>query len=278
MILVTGATGNVGRQVVAQLAVAGAPVRALSRHPERTDWPAGVQTVAGDLATELPAEAFRDVTAVHLFPLAGTAAAVVAAAEAAGVRHVTVLSSLAADSPEHSALSRRHLDVEEAVAGSSMSWTFLRPGMFMANTRQWAPLVRTERVVRQPYPGATAAPIHEADIAAVAVAALLDPERHAGRRYDLSGPEALSQRDRVAVLSRVLGVDIGFEELTRDQARADLLANRWMSEQLADNLLDLLAASVGHRDGLVLPAVEQVTGRSGRTFGSWAEEHRAEFT
>lgn len=278
MILVTGATGNVGRQVVQQLVAAGAPVRAVSRNPDRTDWPRGVEAVAGDLTAGLPAEVFRDVTALHLFPVPDRATEVVAAAEAAGVWHVTVLSSLAADADEHGPLSRRHLDVEQAVAASGMTWTFVRPGMFMTNARQWAPLIRTEGVVRQPYPDSTTAPIHEADIAGVAVAALLEPDRHAGRAYELSGPEALSQLDRMEVISRVVGVELQFVELTRDEARADLLRSPWMSEDLADSLLGLIASSVGARDGLVLPAVQDVLGRPARAFETWVEEHRAEFT
>ncbi len=278
MILVTGATGNVGRQVVQQLAAAGAPVRAVSRNPERTDWPPGVEAVAGDLTTGLPVEVFRDVTALHLFPVTQGAPEAVAAAAAAGVRHVTVLSSLAADSDEHGPLSRRHLDVEQAVAASAMTWTFARPGMFMTNTRQWAPLIRTEGLVRQPYADSVTAPIHEADIAAVVVAGLLEPDRHAGRAYELSGPEALSQLERTEVLSRVLGVELRFVELTRDQARAELLQSPWMSENLADALLGLWASSVGVRDGLVLPGVEDATGHPPRSFATWVSEHREEFT
>ncbi|WP_375424940.1 NAD(P)H-binding protein [uncultured Friedmanniella sp.] len=277
MILVTGATGNVGRQIVEQLVSAGAPVRAVSRRPEQTAWPDGVEAVAGDLTAGLSAEVFRDVTAMHLFPVPDRVAGVVAGAEAAGVRHVTVLSSLAADSDEHGPLSRRHLDVEQAVAASTMTWTFVRPGMFMTNTRQWAPLIRAEGVVRQPYPDSVTAPIHEDDIAAVTVAALLDPGRHAGRAYELSGPDPLSQVDRMAVISRAIGRELRFDELTREQARTDLLRSPWMSEGLADALLSLMAATVGARDGLVLPAVEDVTGRSPRTFASWVEQHRQEF-
>ena len=159
-----------------------------------------------------------------------------------------------------------------------MSWTHVRPGMFMTNTLSWAPSIRTGDVVRQPYPAATAAPIHEADIAAVAVAALLDPERHAGAAYALSGPEALSQLDRVRILAEVLGRPVRFEEQSRDQARADLLASPWMNERLADSLLDMLAASNGVADGLVLPTVGDVLGRPPRSFVDWVEDHRDAFS
>jgi uncharacterized protein YbjT (DUF2867 family) len=279
MILVTGATGNVGRQVVEQLVAAGEPVRALSRHPERVAWPEGVEPVVGDLTQDLPGEVFAGVRALFLFPEPRRVREVVSTAASAGVRHVAVLSSLGAamEETEGMVLRRRHLDVEQAVEASSMTWTHVRPGMFMTNTLSWAEAVRTDGVVRAPYPDATAAPVHEVDIAGVAVAALLDPARHAGHAYALSGPEALSQLDRVAILAEVLDRPVRLEEQTRDQARADLLANPWMNAQLADTLLDLQASSVGVRDGIVLPGVEDVLGRPALSFRRWVEDHREAF-
>lgn len=280
MIVVTGATGNVGRQVVAQLVAAGEPVRALSRHPERAGWPDGVERVAGDLTQELPTDLFDGVRALHLFPEPSRAEAVVATAEAAGVRHVVVLSSLAAGGEGVEGLEvlqRRHLVVEGAAEASSMTWTHVRPGMFMTNTLGWAESIRSDGVVREPYPDATAAPVHEDDIAAVAVAALLDPERHAGAAYPLSGPEALSQVDRVGILAEVLGRPVRFEEQTRAQAQERMLTNPWMNEALADSLLDLLALSSGVREDLVLPTVADVLGRRPLTFARWVEDHREAF-
>jgi len=220
MILVTGASGNVGRQVVEQLVAAGEPVRAVSRDPARTTWPTGVETVAGDLVGGVPPEAFHDVRAVHLFPAPEGVDDVVTAARAAGVEHVTVLSSLSASWETDNPLQRRHTAVERAVEGSGLTWTHLRPGMFMTNTLAWAPAIRAGEAVRAPYGESVAAPVHEADIAAVAVAALLDPTRHAGAAYELSGPEALSQRDRVRVLAEVLGREVRFEEQSRAEVRA----------------------------------------------------------
>lgn len=279
MILVTGATGNVGRQVVEQLVAAGERVRALSRHPERSVWPDGVEPVTGDLTAELPDGLFAGVHALYLFPEPSRVGAVVAGARSAGVRHVVVLSSLAAgmDPADGMVLRRRHVAVEEAVEASTMSWTHVRPGMFMANTLGWAGSIRADGVVREPYPDAAAAPVHEADVAAVAVAALLDPDRHAGAKLPLSGPEALSQLDRVRILAEVLGREVRLEEQTRDQARTALLANPWLNEQLADSLLTMQAGSVGVRDGLVLPTVEDVLGRPALTFATWVGDHREAF-
>ena len=190
MILVTGATGNVGRQVVAQLVAAGEPVRALSRHPQRGGWPDQVERVTGDLTQELPPDLFDGVRALYLFPEPSRAEETVAAAAAAGVRHVVVLSSLAAGSAGVEgleALQRRHVVVERAAERWSMTWTHVRPGMFMTNTLGWAASIRSDGVVREPYPDVMAAPVHEDDIAAVAVAALLDPERHAVPRTRCPG-------------------------------------------------------------------------------------------
>ncbi|HEY0238911.1 MAG TPA: NAD(P)H-binding protein [Friedmanniella sp.] len=281
MILVTGATGNVGRQVVEQLVAAGAPVRALSRNPGRVRWPDGVETVTGDLTAELAGDVFAGVTGMFLFPEPTHVGAVVATAEAAGVRHVAVLSSLSVEMDTGAGLAllkRRHLDVEEAVERSSMAWTHVRPGMFMTNTLSWAETIRAEGVVREPFPDSTAAPVHEADIAGVAVAALLDPGRHAGAAYALSGPEALSQVDRVRILAAGLGRPVRFEEQSRDEARAQLLTNPWMNERLADSLLAIQADAVGVRDGLVLPSVPDVLGRPARSFARWVEDHRADFS
>ncbi len=281
MILVTGATGNVGREVVEQLAAAGEDVRALSRHPGRARWPDDVEGVTGDLTLPLPPEVLAGVDALFLFPEPSHVREVVATAEAAGVRHVVVLSSLSAAMDAGGAMSvlqRRHLDVEEAVEASSMTWTHVRPGMFMTNTLGWAEGIRTEGVVREPYPGATAAPVHEADIAAVAVAALLDPARYAGQAYALSGPESLSQLDRVRILTDVLGREVRLEELSPAEARERMLTNPWMDEHLADSLLDILAGSVGGRDDEVLPTVPDVLGRAARSFAAWVEDHREAFT
>ena len=279
VVLVTGASGNVGAQVVAQLAAAGRPVRALSRHPERLALPDGVDAVAGDLASGVPPEAWTDVRALHLFPVPDRVPEVLAAARGAGVEQVTVLSSLSAswEGAGDNPLQRRHTLVEEAAEASGLTWTHLRPGMFMTNTLAWAPVVRAGDVVRAPYGESVAAPVHEADIAAVAVAALLDPSRHAGRAYELSGPEALSQLDRVRILSEVLGREVRFAEQSREEALADLRRNPWMSEALASSLLDMQERTVGVREGLVLPGVADVLGRPGLTFARWVEDHRADF-
>jgi uncharacterized protein YbjT (DUF2867 family) len=177
--LVTGATGTVGRSLVHQLLEAGEPVRALTRHPESARLPDAVEVVGGDLADPATlAGAFDGAERLHLFPVPETAPAVMAMAKEAGVGRVTVLSS---GSVTAGLDTDYQLPVEQAVEASGVEWTHLRPGDFAANRlRLWGPSIRAERVVRWPWPDEVGVPIHEADIAAVAVLALLE-DGHAGR-------------------------------------------------------------------------------------------------
>jgi uncharacterized protein YbjT (DUF2867 family) len=273
MILVTGATGNVGRQVVRRLAAAGEPVRALTRHPDKAALPSGVEVAQGDLTEpESLAAALDGVDRMYLFPVTDAVHDVLDLARSAGVRRIVVLSSSAADSD--GGIGRRHLLVERAVEATDMAWTHLRPGAFAANALwQCGPSIRAQGVVRLPYGDAAVAPIHEADIAAVATAALLQ-DGHAGRRYKLSGPESLTHREQVAVLGKAIGRDLEFVELTPEQAREQMI--RFIPEQVVDSLLALWADAVG-KPAPVLPTVEQITGRRPRTFAQWAAEHADQF-
>lgn len=271
MILVTGATGSVGRNVVRELVNAGEKVRAVTRDPARADLPEGAEVVRGDLLDPATYPAMlADVERLYLFPAGDTVADFVAAAVEAGVRHVVVLSSLAEDGY----IGERHRAVERAVEASGAEWTHLRPGAFMGNLRwQWSASIREEGVVRFPYGDASLAPIHEADIAAVAVQALRH-EGHAGKAYELSGPEPLTFREQAKVLGRALGRDIEFVELTPEQAQEQMSAA--MPAPVADTLLAYWADHVG-RTAPVFPAVQQVTGRRGRTLTDWAAENAAAF-
>jgi uncharacterized protein YbjT (DUF2867 family) len=169
----------------------------------------------------------------------------------------------------------RHRCVEEAVEASGVEWTHVRPGAFMANTLwQWAPDIRSENVVRAPYGDAAVAPIHEADIAAVATTALVE-DGHAGARYPVTGPESITQMEQVRAIGAAIGRDIAFEELTPERAR-ELWAARHMPGAVIDSLLGFLAGAVG-RPATVLPTVQQVTGRPARTFVEWATQRAADF-
>ncbi|MFD0657473.1 SDR family oxidoreductase [Thermocatellispora tengchongensis] len=203
-VLVTGATGQVGRHVVRGLLDGGERVRALTRSPGQADLPEGAEVVAGDLARpETLAGALAGVERMYLFPVPETAAEVLALARSAGVRRVVVLSSSSAEGgDEHDFSYAMHRPVERAAEESGLEWVHVRGGEFMANTLAWwAPAVREEGVVREIHGDVPHAPVHERDIADVAVAALR-PGGPAGVAYTVHGPEPVTPSGRPSSSAR----------------------------------------------------------------------------
>lgn len=270
-ILVTGATGKVGRPLVDHLLAAGHRVRALTRDPRRPDLRPGPEWIAGDLGDPASlSAAFAGVDAVHLINFHGDAYAPILCgadllerARRAGVRRVTVLKGDVTRSP-----------LEQAVEASGLEWTFLAPVEFMANTLEWADAIRREGVVREAFAAMKSAMIHEADIAAVAAAALTG-DGHGGQEYLLTGPEALTPPDKVRTLAAVLGRPLRFIELTRDEVVA-----RWRQAGYTDADIEFFLTmrtdppAAGYT---VLPTVETITGRPARTFAQWVHENAAAF-
>jgi uncharacterized protein YbjT (DUF2867 family) len=275
-ILITGARGHVAQAVVAQLLAAGVPVRAVSRDPESASLPAQVEVARANLAEPETLRAALDgVGRVFLYAEPQGIEGVLEAARAAGVEQIVLLSSSAvvARHPEASPIAQRHLVVEQAIVASGLPWTFVRPGAFATNALQWAPSIKAAGLVRAPYPEAQMAPIHEQDIAAVAVAALVS-DGHAGQAYVLTGPESLTQRRQVELISEAIGRPIRFEALTTEQAREQF--GRFMPPPIVETFLGYLAAADG-KPAPVLNTVQDVTGRPGRTFAEWATDHAADF-
>ena len=280
--LVTGASGTVGRSLVSQLVRAGEPVRAMTRDPAAARFPAAVQVVHGDLADpETLAVALAGADRLHLFPYPATAREVVDLAGRAGVRRVTVLSS---GSVTAGFDTDYQLPVEQAVEASGLEWTHLRPGEFAANRLAlWGPSIRAERVVRWPFPDEVGVPIHEADIAAVAVLALLE-DGHAGRAYDMTGPAALSVREQVAAIAAAIGADVRLEEVSRPEALRLLQEQGGWAAVNGPFLLGYEGFSAGEEypeiaahELVPLPTVEEVTGRPARSFARWALDHAGDF-
>ncbi|UQS23643.1 NAD(P)H-binding protein [Amycolatopsis thermalba] len=285
-ILVTGATGNVGRNVVRQLADRGHDVRALTRSPRPGMFPAGIQVCEGDLTRpETMREALTDVTALFLFPVAATAEEVVGMARTAGVQRIVVLSSGAVTTGFDTDF---HLPVERAAEASGLEWTHVRPGEFAMNKLAlWGPSIRAERVVRDPLPDAAWFPVHEQDIADVAVLALTE-DGHAGQAYTLNGPELLTRRRQVELIAQALGEEIRFEVVTPQQAREIYLAQGGFAAENADFLLGFEDYGGDESDPAEIeafdpsslgpmPTAEAVTGRPARTFAQWAGDHAADF-
>jgi uncharacterized protein YbjT (DUF2867 family) len=277
-VLVTGATGHVGRHVVAQLAEAGHEVRAMTREPDRAAFPARVEVVRGDLLD--PASVpVAGVSRMYLFPEPRTATEVVGRARAAGVTRIVTLSSGAVTGGFD---TDYQLPVEQAVEASGLEYTHVRPGDFASNTaRLWAPMIRADRVVRYAQPEAPSLAIHDTDVAAVAVTALVE-DGHAGRWYDLTGPELLTRRAQVEAIGAALGEPVRFEDVGAARAREILAAQGGWAAENAGFLLGFEEYSatgpsmedVDWAEALVpLPTVEEVTGRPARTYAQWAREN-----
>jgi uncharacterized protein YbjT (DUF2867 family) len=275
MILVTGAAGNVGREVVTALASAGVPVRALTRSAPEGQFPAGTETVAGDLNDPASLRSALD-GADGLFLLPGYAdmPGVLAQARAAGVRRVVQLSGMSAGSGDMSnAITAYMTSSEQAARESGLEWTIMRPTMFMTNTFQWLPQLRSGDVVRAAFGQVRAAVTDPADIAAVAALALTTPG-HEAHVYELSGPHALTAGERVAILGQALGRDLRFEALSDEEARAEMSATT--PAPYVDAFFDFYARG-SLDESKVLPTVQQLTGRPPRTFSQWAKAHADAF-
>jgi uncharacterized protein YbjT (DUF2867 family) len=275
MILVTGATGNVGAHVVRQLLDVGEKVRVMTRHPGDRSFPDGAEVVPGDLTRPetLPA-ALSGVERVFLFPASTGIDGFLDVARESGLQHVVLLSSASVLAAKPGFLGERHLRVEQAVAASGLPWTFVRPGSFMTNDLVWAPQIINDGIVRGVYGNAAMAPIDPRDIAAVSVRALLD--RRAGEAYELTGPQSLTQIERVQIIAEAIGRPLRFEEVSREQFREQMLRHG-MPAPVIEQLFDGLA----ERDGQtapISPAVEEVTGRPAFTYAQWAAHRAAAFT
>jgi uncharacterized protein YbjT (DUF2867 family) len=258
-ILVTGATGNIGRMVVDHLLARGADdVRALTTNPARANLPDGVEVARGYLGRPetLPA-AFTGVDRVYLAPFLETVTDVVRLAHEAGVRYLVDLSG--DETTDWQPIAR-------AVEASGLAWTHLYAGEFVENTTVWADQVRTTGEVREPYPDAANAPVAMDDIARVAATVLLSEESHAGRVHTLTGPETMTRADRARRLGEVLGRELTFRRVSLDEATTVL--EPAMGEY-ARWYLEGFAAMVDNPQPATT-TVADVTGSPATTFEQWA--------
>lgn len=281
-VLIIGATGTVGRQVVAQLPSTDVQVRALVRDPRVAGLPPSVDVVHGDLTVPETLDACLDgVDTVFLVWTAPPAAAAPALERVAKqVRRIVFLSApLKTPHPlfqQPNASRALSEQIERLIETSGLQWTFLRPGMFAANALSWwAPQIRAgSDVIRWPYAEVPTAPIHERDIAAVAVRALCEDGR-AGAEYVLTGPQSLSQSEQISIIGDVIGRPLRMEEMSSDEARSELLSI--MPLPVINMLLNAWSAAAG-QPAWVTSTFQEITGMPARTFRNWAANHAAKFT
>jgi len=280
MILVTGATGTVGREVVTQLLAAGEQVRGMTRNPSTGKLDARVEVVKGDFAAPdtlaKAVEGVEQVFSLTFGPQTGTHERDLAGlAKKAGVRHIVKLSAMGGDGETKNAIRKWHEQGEEAIKETGISWTIVRPGGFMSNALRWRETVRTQGKVFSNYGYGKLPSVHPRDIAAVAVRALTS-DGHEGKTYHLTGPEALSVGEQVDILSEALGRRIEYVPITDDVARKGM-EKAGMPALIIDALIPFAAFIRSGRAAEVLPTVEEVTGRPALTFIEWARENAEAF-
>jgi uncharacterized protein YbjT (DUF2867 family) len=283
MILVTGATGNIGREVVNLLLSSGKQVVAVTRNPAAASLPDGVHVVESDPShPHTLARALSGVEAIFISPRAlGDATAGAATVEllklaaAQGTRRVVAVSAVTVeDDSGEKRFSDAFRRVEDAVRASGLQWTILRCADFAVNALVWASQIRQSGVVRSVYGDGATSVIHEQDVAEVSARVLLDAA-HAGRSYTLTGPQVLTQRARVHLIGEAIGREVSWVEVAPEQFRQAVLA-QGLPEHVPDRLIGYWSDYV-LQPGPSSDAVEQILGRPARTFAQWATEHATAF-
>ncbi|WP_369031464.1 SDR family oxidoreductase [Streptomyces adonidis] len=276
MILVTGATGNIGRALLGELQACGAgPLRGLTRDAARAAFPDTVEAVVGDLANpESWVPALEGVRSLFLLSRLGPDADIIGAARSAGVEHVVLVSSITVRTHPHLGPADENLAVERLLQDSGMAWTILRPTQFASNALMWAASIRDGVPVRAPYADTGLPTIHPADIASVARVALTEPG-HQGRTYALTGPEPVTARQQVEAVAAALGREVPFTEISRGEAHARMA--EVFGVEAADAVLDVTGGDVNDELLAVRDTVERITGCPARPFRQWAEENADRF-
>jgi uncharacterized protein YbjT (DUF2867 family) len=275
-IVVTGATGNVGRPLVTELASAGVEVRAVTRNRDAAGFPADVEVV------ESAAAALPGASAVFLNSraLGEELATVVEMARGAGVSRLVALSAINADDDFSLQPSRfrgdRNKEVEQLAVDSGLEWVSLRPTVFVSNyAGMWAPQIRAGDVVAGPYAAASNAPIVDRDISAVAARALLTDDL-VGQRIPMTGPQSLTNAELVEIIATVLDRPLRYQEVPPELVRQRFIGLGFSAE-FADAYMALLSSTV-EQPALVTHDVEKILGRPAESFAQWVADYRELFT
>jgi uncharacterized protein YbjT (DUF2867 family) len=279
MYLVTGATGNVGSEVVRQLLAKGQKVRVFTRDAAKVaQWGDRVEVAIGDFAdTESFARAIAGVDGAFLMNGVldgGVFRRMIAAAKAAENPRIVFLSTLFAEAPD-SPIGQFHKDKEDVIRASGLTGRFVRAGAFMTNAYQWLGSIQAEGTVYNAMGTGRVAPVAAEDIASVVVYALTDAN-HSQEVFEVTGGELLTVREQVKILSEVAHrplrcVDIPVETAVENLVRIGT------PPPVAAAVAKSFEAIRDGRVAVVKDTVRQVAGRSPRTFASWAQEHASRF-
>lgn len=279
LVLVTGAAGNVASKLVRRLAKKNVPVRAFIRPGDARPTGQGVEVFEGDLSDrERVRAAMKGVSKVYLLA-AGTdtvalEANVIDAAAAEAVKHI-VKHSVQGAEYEAAQIPKWHRAGEKKIEQTKIPWTFLRPASFASNALGWASMLKGGDVVYGPF-GEVALPVIDPeDIAAVAEKVLTE-SGHEGRAYTLTGPDALTTAEQVAIVGKVLGRKLSYVNVPDDAAKKSMI-DMGMSAAYVDAMIDLVSMLRGL--GRIMPteAVKDVLGREPTPFGSFIEANVAAF-
>jgi uncharacterized protein YbjT (DUF2867 family) len=284
MILVTGATGLNGSELVRRLSARGIPLRALVRSRAKADWLSAlpkVEIVEGDMAQ--PSTLAGPLRGVERAMLISSSDPVmlevqsnfIEAARKAGVKHVVKLSGIIPDLDSPFRFARMHAEIERRLEASGMAFTHLRAGEFMPAYFRQVPSILAKGAIFLPMENAKIASIDISDIALVAVA-VLTSSGHEGKIYPLTGPEALGMAEVAEKLSAATGRNIRYVNVAPEDARKAQLA-AGMPPFLADALAELFAERRRGKEAQVSPAVPAILGRQATPFETFAARNAAIF-
>ncbi|MFI1918731.1 NAD(P)H-binding protein [Nocardia sp. NPDC020380] len=281
MLLLTGSTGNIGRELTRALLASETEFRILVRDPERaTEIPDHIERRVGDLEDpDAVARALDGITALFLL-VPGTGVDhtrhAIKAAQEAGLRRIVLISSAYAVGDPVAAMGRWHHAREELLTESGIPHTILRPGALMSNVLEWAPAVSAGLPLMDPTGPGRTFPVDPADIAAIAAQALTTTDSESADHI-LTGAEPFTFADQVAALARELGRDIPIRTAATSEEAIGARFPNGAPPALAAAILESFTALRSDTEGLHTDTVATLLGRPPRRFAEWCNAHRAAF-
>ena len=285
LVTLTGSSGTIGTELVSLLSAAGAPTRAVVRDARKARAVPHIAWLQADLSNpDLLEPALAGTRRLFLLTgndpgFGGVQRGIVHAAEVLGVGHIVKASALGASDHSKSWIGREHWEVEQAIQRSGMRWTMLRPHAFMQNwLGDLAESVKTEDVFYSPIGDGRVPFIDARDIAAVAAEVLLHPEAHAGKKYVLTGGEAVGYADLAAALTTVTGRAISYRPISMDEARARMVASGASTESVDAVLAIAAYQKEGGPTATVSPTVQRLLGRPPRSIRDFVRDYAERFS